>query len=133
MAWEILGNLGRWGNLTDLMESARLTGLYHIHFLSLSCCFIGFAMLASCVDMHVTCTHADRLRVSVAFTPNPMTCRAGMAINGLVRVTGSNPIKHLCLRNLLWRQNLAGRANYCSIHLPRALLSACVDDSYVAL
>lgn len=78
--------------------------------------------------------HADRLGVFIALMLNPLTWHAEMPLNGLVPL-GQIP-RSTCAWGTLYlfrRQRLAGRSNYCSIHLLRSLLSAGVDDSYVAL
>ncbi len=75
------GNLGIWGvgESQDLMETARLTGLYHIHFLSLPHCFIGFAMQPSRVDVQIPHTCGQTRSFHCLYTqPIDLMCWNGI-------------------------------------------------------
>lgn len=63
--------------MMDLMETAKLTGLYHIHFLSLPRCFIGFALYTSRIQILRTCGQTKSLCCLYA-QPNDLSCWNGI-------------------------------------------------------
>lgn len=77
------------GESQDLMETARLTGLYHIHFLSLPRCFIGFAKQPSCVDVQIPHT-CGQTRSFHCLYPQPIDL---MCWNGIKRTHPGHWVK----------------------------------------